>query len=198
MNILIDALPDYISVGGRKYSINTDFRIWLEFDRTMRLENVSIKDKIMMVSKLCFDKERCPILPRDAKEIMDGLLSFFLCGKVNSPKGKKEWATGKTERAFCFCQDSDYIYSAFLTQYGIDLLSIPYMHWYVFSALFRGLEEDRRIMKIIGWRLCDTDGIQNKDKKEYLRKMKDFYALSDNRTEREREEDMANILSQAF
>lgn len=198
MNILIDALPDFVTVCGRKYGVNTDFRIWLEFDRTMRFENISVKDKIMMVSKLCFDKEKCRILPQDAKGIMDGLLSFFLCGKEGNKTEEKESAKCSNERAFCFCQDSDYIYSAFLTQYGIDLLSIPYMHWYVFSALFRGLEEDRRIMKIIGWRLCDISGIQNKDKKECLRKMKEVYALCDNRTDREREEALADILSQAF
>ena len=198
MNILIDALPDFVSVSGKEYGVNTDFRIWLEFDRTMRLENVSIKDKIMMVSKLCFDKERCRVIPQNAKEIMEGMLFFFLCGKADKKYGRYEGAKGKKERAFCFSVDSDYIYSAFLTQYGIDLLSIPYMHWFVFSALFRGLEEERRIMKIIGWRLLDTDGIQNKDKKEYFKKMKEFYALPDNRTAREREGEFAEILSNAF
>ena len=75
---------------------------------------------------------------------------------------------------------------------------IPYMHWFVFSALFRGLEEERRIMKIMNWRLLDTDGIQNKEKREYLKKMKEFYALPDNRTRREKEEELAEILSRAF
>ncbi len=198
MNILIDALPDFVLVEGRKYGVNTDFRIWIEFDRTMRLENVGIKDKILMASRLCFDKERCRVLPQNAKETMEGLLSFFLCGKEAQKDNKKDVTRDKKERAFCFSLDSDYIYSAFLTQYGIDLLSIPYMHWFVFSALFRGLEEERRIMKIINWRLLDTDGVQNKDKKEYFKKIKEFYALPDNRTEREREEEIAEILSGAF
>ena len=198
MNLLIDSLPDFVLVEGRKYGINTDFRIWLEFDRTMRLENVSIKDKMQMASRLCFDKEKCRIFPENAGETMKSFLSFFLCGKEAQADSKKEAAEGRKEKAFCFSWDSDYIYSAFLTQYGIDLLSIPYMHWFVFSALFRGLEEDRRIMKIINWRLLDTDGIQNKDKKEYFKKMKEFYALPDKRTLREREEEIAEILSNAF
>ena len=191
MNILTDALPDFITVEGRKYGINTDFRIWLEFDRTMHLEDVSVKDRMMMAAKLCFDKERCRVYPENVNETMDGFLSFFLCGK----KAEKE--TGG-ERAFSFYHDSEYIYSAFLTQYGIDLLSVPYMHWYVFSALFSGLEEERRIMKIINWRLLDTDSVENKEKRKCFKKMKELYALPDTKSSEEKEKDFAEVLSQAF
>ena len=190
MNILTDTLPDFVTVEGRKYGINTDFRIWLEFDKTMQLENVTLRDKIMMVSRLCFDKERCKVLPENPKATMEKLLSFFLCGKKAVQSGG--------EKVFCFERDSGYIYSAFLTQYGIDLLSVPYMHWYVFFALFSGLEEQRRIMKIIGWRLSDPEKIENKEKREYYKNMKEVYALPDNRSREEKEEAIAEVLSQAF
>lgn len=191
MNILTDTLPEFITVDGKKYCVNTDFRIWLEFDRTMHLENISVKDRIMMVARLCFDKERCPVYPENVNKTMDGLLSFFLCGK--SPQKK-----GDSKRAFSFQEDGGYIYSAFLTQYGIDLLSVPYMHWYVFSALFSGLEEGRQIMKIINWRLMDTDNVENKERRKQLKRLKDFYALPDEKSLYEKEKDIAEILTQAF
>jgi len=191
MNILTDTLPDFITVEGKKYCVNTDFRIWLEFDKIMHLENIGVKDKIMMVARLCFDKERIKVYPENINETMDGLLSFFLCGK--SPQ-----KDGSEEKAFSFQHDSELIYSAFLTQYGIDLLSVPYMHWYVFSALFQGLEEQRRIMKIINWRLLDTNSVENKEKRKQFKKIKEFYALPDEKSKEEKEADIAEILTQAF
>lgn len=194
MNILIDALPDYIMVDGKKYCVNTDFRIWLEFDRTMRLNNLSIKDKFMMIVKLCFDKERCKVLPDDAQKTADALLNFFLCQTVRKSDKDGE----KKNNILDFSYDSQYIYSAFLTQYGIDLLSVPYMHWYIFSALFKGLEEERRIMKIMNWRLLDVEEIQDEEKRNKLKRIKDFYTLPDDRSEKQKEEDLAEIISKAF
>lgn len=193
MNILIDALPDYVTVGGVKYGVLTDFRIWMEFDRIMHQREVCAKDKIMMIVKLCLDGERCYILPEDAMDTMDALCDFYLCGKDR--KGK---SSGKRERVLDFSEDSAYIYSAFLTQYGIDLLSITYMHWYAFCALLDGLENGREIIKIMGFRRCRPEQEKNAEKRKYLKRMKAIYALSDTRSVREQEEEIADTLFEAF
>ncbi|MBQ7985929.1 MAG: hypothetical protein IJ304_01520 [Clostridia bacterium] len=192
MNILIDALPDFVTVKNVKYGVLTDFRIWMEFDRIMH-SNISAKDKIMMILRLCLDSKRCKVFPEDIMETMDALCGFYIHNKDNKGKDK-----GKKERVLDFAQDSGYIYSAFLAQYGIDLLSIPYMHWYVFCSLLESLEDEREIIKIMRFRLCEPEKEQNAEKRKYLRRMKEFYALPDLRSEREKEEEIANILFEAF
>ncbi len=193
MNILTDALPDFVAVKNVKYKVLTDFRIWMEFDRIIHQKDISAKDKIMMILRLCLDGEQSKVLPENVMEIMESLKIFYFCGKENKVTG-----TGKKEKAFDFSEDSGYIYSAFLTQYGIDLLSIPYMHWYVFYALLEGLEDSREFIKIMRFRLCEPEKEKNSEKRKYLKRMKAFYALSDTRSEREKEEEIADILFEAF
>lgn len=195
MNIITDALPDYVEIGDKKFPVLTDFRIWMEFDRIMHSRNIETKDKIMMIMLLVFDRERFDILPDDCFLTMESLAAFYACGKNSDKRFGKN---GKRERTISFSKDSGYIYSAFLTQYGIDLVSIPYMHWYLFCALLDGLEESRRIVKIIKWRVCDPDGVQDKERKKFLKKMKELYALPDSEATEKREEEVAEILSQLF
>lgn len=193
MNIITDALPDFVTVGKVKYKVHTDFRIWMEFDRILHQRDIETKDKIMMIFKLCLENKRCKILPEEVTEMMEALKLFYLCGKE-----EKSVKMEKKERVLDFAEDSGYIYSAFLAQYGIDLLSIPYMHWYVFFALLDGLEDEREIIKIMRFRLAKPEKEQNPEKIKYLKRMKEFYALPDTRTEREKEEEIANILFEAF
>ena len=48
--------------------------------------------------------------------------------------------------------DSDLIYSAFLGQYGIDLVDIKELHYHKFLALLKGLNESTVLNKIMGYR----------------------------------------------
>ena len=191
MNILTDTLPDFITVNGVRFRVLTDFRIWMEFDSLMHCYGISAKDKSMMALSLCLDGEKKKILPEDALGVMEELCKFYLCGR--SSRG-----TEKNERAIDFEKDSTYIYSAFLTQYGIDLISIPYMHWYAFYALFEGLEDSRKIIKIMKFRLSNPDEEKNAEKRKYLKRMKELYSLSDTSCEDISEKEIADILFRTF
>ncbi len=193
MNIITDGLPDFVAVKSVKYKVLTDFRIWMEFDRILHQKDISAKDKIMMIMCLCLDLKCGIILPEDAMEMMGALSRFYLCGK----EGRNENAV-KKERAYDFSEDSGLIYSAFLTQYGIDLLSVPYMHWYVFCSLLEGLESSREFVKVMRYRLSEPEKEQNPEKRKYLKRMKAFYALPDTRTESEKDEQIAQVLFEAF
>ena len=193
MNIFTQRLPEAITIDGIHYGIHTDFRIWMEFDKIMNQEDIDIKDKIMMVLMLCLDKDRCHMLPESPEKAMECLCSFFLAG---NKKGHSEGPEKTSEKVFSFSEDSGYIYSAFLSQYGIDLLEIPYLHWHVFMALFNGLDENCKLMKIIRWRLCDADSIKDEKRRQHMRNMKELYALSDQKKYKETE--IGEILFKAF
>ena len=72
------------------------------------------------------------------------------------------------------------------------------MHWFVFSALLKGLDDSTRLMKIMSWRGAEPDKEKNPKRREFLRKMKELYALPDRRTEEEKEQDIANALSEVL
>ena len=55
-----------------------------------------------------------------------------------------------------FAIDADYIYAAFMEQYGIDLLTAR-LHWYSFNALLHGLH-DTELNNIINARLYKPSG----------------------------------------
>lgn len=189
MNILTDCLPGWIEVDGKRLGIRTDFRIWIEFDRIMHQRELAPKEKFFMISALCIEEKNLPCdLPPD--RIIDGLCDFYLCG------GKAKGQEKQTTPVFSFCEDGGYIFAAFLSSYGVDLLSIPYMHWFVFSALLKGLDDSTRLMKIMSWRGAEPDKEKNPKRREFLRKMKELYALPDRRTEEEKEQDIANALSE--
>lgn len=192
MNILTECLPSEVLIDGKRRCIRTDFRIWLEVDRLLRLRNIAAEEKFMMIAALVFDSEKLPAAKISQDSAMEALCDFYLCGK--EPARNK--ADKSEQCVFSFCEDAEYIYAAFLSQYGIDLLSIPYMHWFVFSALLKSIDDSSRLMKIISWRSVRPEEEGSAEKRRYLEKMKRLYALPDLRTEAERERDAAEALSE--
>jgi hypothetical protein len=111
-----------------------------------------------------------------------------------SPKVKaKSTKQNKKKQIYSFEHDADYIYSAFLEQYGIDLNETK-MHWWKFRTLFNGINENTLFSKITGYRSMNLEDIKDKEQKKYYEKMKRLYALPDNRTIEQKESDFANAL----
>ena len=192
MNILTDALPEHIEINGKSLKIRTDFRIWIEFDGIMHQRDILSKDKYMMAVRMCFDEQDDVLSEFCVNDVMDKLCEFFLVGKKRDRQSKES----NGNRVLSFSEDGDYIFAAFMSQYGIDLMSIPYMHWFVFSALLKGLDDSNRLVKIMSWRALEPEQEENPKKRAYLRKMKEIYALPDTRTPEEMDRDIAEALSE--
>ena len=88
------------------------------------------------------------------------------------------------KRIYSFAQDGDYIAAAFRSQYGIDLLTIPYMHWYEFRALFKGLEESCEIVKIMGYRAAELSKIKYKPERERIARLQEIYRIKSGNAKR--------------
>lgn len=130
-------LPNVVKVNGRSYSIYTDFRVWMRFANDVSRMNAS--DQID-VSYL-FKNE----MPSWCN--LQVLIDFCF------PKSELPRSRGtSSEILFDYNLDGDYIYAAFMSQYGIDLLDIKYLHWYKFLALFKGLKDDEVMCKIMAYR----------------------------------------------
>lgn len=187
MNILIDLLPITVEIEDVEYEINSDFRTSILFELLMQDKSISEENKIIQALELYY-----PTLPKNINEAIDQMLWFYRCGKdedISKGTGK-----GKSVQIYSFEYDDDYIYAAFMDQYNIDLQDIEYLHWWKFKALFKALKEDNEIVKIMRYRSMDLSKIKDKEEKNYYRKMQELYKIPINKDEKDKLEEINNIL----
>ena len=190
-NLLLNRLPTYTP---HKLKIRTDFRESIKFELLMQDNSVKERDKLMLALNLYYyDTNQI----NDIQVAVDDLLWFYKGGKIKEEnvdeKAKKD--NNREKQIYSYEFDAEYIYSAFLEQYNIDLNSIKYLHWWKFKALFSSLNENTQFAKIMGYRSMNTSKIKDKDMKKHYEKMKKIYALPDMRTEEQKENDFAEAFS---
>lgn len=185
-NILLDKLPQYTSNG---LKIRTDFRESIKFELLMQDNKIDEQTKIIQALKLYYyDLSKIT----DIKQAINDILWFYACGKQNmnvDKNKKKKENTENNKQIYSYEFDDEYIYSAFMEIYKIDLNSIKYLHWWKFKALMNSLSENTQFVKIIGYRAIDLSKIKDKDMKLNYKKLKKQYALPDMRTTEQKEAD---------
>lgn len=137
-------LVQAVEADGRMYGVHTSFKYWLRF-----LEVLADKNTPPDTFDFMYSTDDKP--PSRIHGIM-ALIAFCSPASV-LPRTEKERGGGK---AVDYEVDADYIYAAFMEQYGIDLVESD-MHWYKFQALFKGLH-GTKLNDIIGWRLWESSG----------------------------------------
>lgn len=192
MSMITRPLPDTVEVDGKKYRVHTDFRRWLELGRMMSDRSLPMERKIVDALVLCYPHDS---LPPSLEGAVNSMLRFYTGGKKPPSEGKTP--EKKKKPIYDFEYDAEYIYAAFMGQYGIDLTTAS-LHWYQFKALFMGLDENCKMCKIMEYRSIDLSKIKDKEQKAFYRKMKQAYRLPDMRTEEEKEADMIDALAELF
>lgn len=143
-----NSLPNTVSIGGREFSVFTDFRVWMKFE--ISLTKMGPKD-LIPVGYLFSDgaPSRCRI---------EDLLEF------SRPKNAlpRPVFGGSDVVVIDYELDSDLIYSAFLGQYGIDLVDVEHLHWHKFLALLAGLNDSTRLREVMGYR-CYEKSTEKED-----------------------------------
>lgn len=190
-NLILNKLP---KATPNKLKIRTDFRESIKFELLMQDNTIKDSDKVIIALNLYYYE---PEKITNIKTAVDDMLWFYKCGKntkIKEGKDTNQQAEKKEKQIYSYEFDAEYIYSAFMEQYNIDLNSINYLHWWKFKALFTSLNENVLFSKIMGFRTINLSKIKDKSMKEYYKKMKKIYALPDMRSEEEKEEDFANAL----
>lgn len=183
-NILLDKLPQYTKIG---LKLRTNFRESIKFELLMQDNKIDEQTKIIQALRLYYyDISKIT----DIKQATNDILWFYACGKkeINVDNNKKE-NTDNNKQIYSYEFDDEYIYSAFMEQYKIDLNSIEYLHWWKFKALMNSLNENTQFVKIMGYRAIDLSKIKDKDMKLNYKKLKKQYALPDMRTTEQKESD---------
>lgn len=157
--------PEGIKLEDKFYPIDTDFRKWIEFQRIM----LSEKDDRKKSEQICEFMASMGLPP--SNKTLEALLEFY-----SAASQEKTGSGKKYPKAFDFEQDSEFIFSAFLECYGIDL-SIAKLHWWRFKALFKSLPQDCEICRIMGYRSTPLKDVP-KSQRQFYREMKSRYALN--------------------
>lgn len=174
MNMLLDLLPTEVEINGQMYEIKADFRTSILFELLMFDEDISEEIKYFQALNLYL-----PNLPptKDFEEALKKILWFYGCGKDDKESKGKNNSNSSREAIYSFEYDDEYIYSAFLSQYNIDLQDVEYLHWWKFKAMFKGLSESNKIVEIMKYRAIDLNSIKDKEERKFYKKMKDIYSL---------------------
>ena len=187
-NLILNQLPQYTP---SRLRIRTDFRETIKFELLMQDNTISENDKIKMALNLYYyDLSKI----KDVKKAIDDILWFYKGGKQDK-KIIVGNGNNKTKQIYSYEFDAEYIYSAFMEQYKIDLNSIKHLHWWKFKALFSSLNEKVLFSKIMEYRAININTIKDKEMKKFYKKMKKIYALPDMRTEEEKEYDFGEAFS---
>lgn len=178
--------PESIIVSGVEYPVETDFRAWVRFQGILLSDDTNDAK----ADKVCRLMESMNI--PTTKECLDSMLAFYAGASTENQTG-----CGGNVQAYDFERDSEYIFSAFLDSYGIDLTT-ENLHWWRFKALFKSLPEDCQMCKIMMYRTIDLKKVP-KEQRKFYREMKARYALkSGNHTGYKTEQEMKDYVKQRF
>jgi len=180
-NLLIDRPPSFVTIDNEHYEIRSDFRTSILFEILMQDDELDDTEKILNALRLYY-----PVVPSNIPKAIDEMLWFYGCGKekVKSTEESEEETEEDVEedsdsgqRIYSFEHDDEYIYAAFLQQYGIDLTKVKYMHWWKFRALFKSLSDQCEFVKIMGYRSIKTTSKMSPEQRRFYNKMKSIHAL---------------------
>lgn len=136
-------LPD-----GREVAVNADFRVVLKCLRTLKNRDLTDAQKEALIS-LYFFNGLGVLNPSRL------FLSFLDDGKAHDDSG---------EQVVDFEQDSDAIYASFLSEYGIDLIDVGFLHWNKFKVLYGCLGGENALSRRVHIRTMDTSKLKGKEK----------------------------------
>lgn len=183
-NILIDELPQTVTIDNKEFPISTNFRTFILFEMLLSDNSLSDRRKMEEMINLFFVEETPE---RITEEVINSIIDFYRCGKQETRKQKAVRRTVKNKKkVYDFECDDAYIYAAFVSAYNIDLNEIDYLHWWKFKALFNGLPSDCEFVKIMGYRATDTTAIKDNKERSRILKLQALYALPEHLTVEEK------------
>lgn len=186
MSLLVDVAPQSVEIDGAEFEINSDFRTAILFEQMMFDGGFPEHVKSEQALKLFY-----PEIPENVDGALQKILWFYAGGKEKV--GRSE-SGDSLVRCYDFEYDDEYIFAAFWQQYGLDLESTDYLHWWKFRALFRSLSDDCEIVKIMGYRSIKITSGMSAHERQFYGKMKKLYALPVSQSEIEKIAEIEKML----
>ena len=112
-NVLVDDLPDYVTLFETKYPVFTSFKNWIKIALLAEKGGLDDKKAVATMLKLCYRDK----LPPNIVSAVLGMMAFLNGDTEFSVSSDKK----KTKKLYSFSDDANAIYGAFYSKYGIDL-----------------------------------------------------------------------------
>lgn len=177
--------PGTITVSGQEYPIDTDFRVWVDFQSILTGDGQELEK----AERLAGFMAQLGIPP--TQEALYAMLAFYM-----AESKERAVATQRTRpMAFDFQRDSEYIYAAFMGAYDIDLTTAA-MHWWTFKALFKALPDDCELCKIMRYRTVELKDVP-KEQRRFYQEQKARYSLG-RQVKHQTERDMREYVKRRF
>ena len=154
-------MPDGVTVDGKKYKLDFDFRNVLNMMETLSRDNLTDEAREYLALK-CLTKH-----PRNVRKVLFAVKETLFDKKPSSG-----------ERVTSFEQDAGLIRAAFRQVYGIDLFRDK-LHWLEFTELLQNIPEGNRYEEVLGIRSrpLPAPTQYNAKEREWLMKAKQQCAL---------------------
>lgn len=136
---LQDRLPEGVTVDGKFYKCNFDFRNVLEMIDILSRQDL-MKDAKEYNALKCVMKH-----PKNTRKVLDAVKELLFASKP-----QKDTQT-ETKKLTDFVQDAALIRAAFLQAYGIDLYK-EHLHYLEFRELLNSIPEGSRYAEVISIR----------------------------------------------
>lgn len=176
--------PEYVEIKGKKYKINSDFKIAIECNKVAQDKSIGDTERALAIIYLLYGYEGLKA-QNDYEKLLKLGKKFLLCGKeeVENPHEKPDMD---------YEEDMDYIEVSFLSDYGIVL---DKMHWWKFNKLINGLSNSEFgncciLNRIRNLRNYNTKEIKDPKERQKIEEAKKEVELKCNKkkiTEKERE-----------
>lgn len=179
---LQDTLPNGVTVDGRFYKLDFDFR------NVLRMMDELDRDDVMPEAR-AYNALKCLTnRPKNVQKVLEAVK-----GLLFQEKPKKD-----AQKVTDFVQDAGMIRAAFRQAYGIDLYR-DRLHWIEFSELLNAIPEGSRYAEVVGIRVRPMPAPTkwNAQEREWLMKAKADVAihLSEKEQAKKYQEDVAKVFS---
>lgn len=141
-NIIINECPEIVEISGLSFKINSDFKNILKI-----LDILEKTEDKNVAGKLALRKFYNNNIPDDIETAVEAFVEF-ISNKSDSVEIDDEEERPEEEKIFDMLFDSNYIYAAFIQNYGMDLNQIN-LHWWKFKTLVEGLPSNTKLSDII-------------------------------------------------
>lgn len=159
-------LPQSVRIQNIKYAINTDYRIFIEFETEMN--SIDKKEAISNALTRFYPNIEEIIQKNFTLEAVDKFIWFYHCGiDEDYQEGRATKHQKKATQIYNYKYDAQMICGAF-AMYGFNLHK--YMHWWKFKEIWNSLPSDCEYSRIKSYRAYD-----GKDKEQI--ELREFYKL---------------------
>lgn len=175
--ILFEKLPSSVSIGGREFVINTDFRCMAAFENELLkckgTRNVKQRAEVFGKALSSFYINN---IPANVNEAVNMMWWFYRCGEDITQNKNRAGISRRNERLYDYEIDGERIAAAFRSQYNIDLTNEK-LHWWLFKSYFCGLSSECEFVKVMCYRGIDLKDIKNGKERARYKRLKEHYAL---------------------